>query len=111
MPNKTITNTEVAVTAIAVLHNNSYMLKVIDKQHSKEFGKTGAQIGSTFNIKRPWRKELDCWKRAFFHLMRTHRAGNECRIGAAVFVDMPMPKFSIKVDYDKDELVFVVEKE
>ena len=55
MPNKTITNTEVAVTAIAVLHNNSYMLKVIDKQHSKEFGKTGAQIGSTFNIKRPWR--------------------------------------------------------
>ena len=63
------------------------------------------------NIKRPWRKELDCWKRAFFHLMRTHRAGHECRIGAAVFVDMPMPKFSIKVDYDKDELVFVVEKE
>jgi len=55
MPNKTLTNTEVAVTAIAVLHNNSYMLKVIDKQHSKEFGKTGAQIGSTFNIKRPWR--------------------------------------------------------
>jgi hypothetical protein len=55
MPNKTLTNTEVAVTAIAVLHNNSYMLKVIDKQHSKEFGKTGAQIGSTYNIKRPWR--------------------------------------------------------
>jgi hypothetical protein len=55
MPNKTLTNTEVGVTAIAVLHNHSYMLKVIDKQHSKEFGKTGAQIGSTFNIKRPWR--------------------------------------------------------
>ena len=55
MPNKTLTSTEVAINAIDVLHNNSYMLKVIDKQHSKEFGKTGAQIGSTFNIKRPWR--------------------------------------------------------
>ena len=55
MPNKTLTSTEVAINAIDVLHNNSYMLKVIDKQHTKEFGKTGAQIGSTFNIKRPWK--------------------------------------------------------
>lgn len=55
MPNKTITSVEVAINAIDVLHNNAKMIQDIDKQYSSQFNKEGAKIGSTFNIKRPWR--------------------------------------------------------
>ncbi len=55
MPNKTLTSTEVAINAIDVLHNNAKLIQTMDKQYTSQFKKEGAKIGSTFNIKRPWK--------------------------------------------------------
>ena len=55
MPNKLLTNTEVAINAIDSLENSTKLIRIIDKQYSKMFEKEGAKIGSTYNIKRPWK--------------------------------------------------------
>src|SRR6185369_5549562 len=53
MSNTFITDARVAKEAMTEFHNQIGFVKNINKQYSKEFANTGAQIGNTINVKRP----------------------------------------------------------
>ena len=53
MSNTLITPTALTREALRVLHNNLVFAKGVNRQYSKEFGVTGAKIGSSINIRKP----------------------------------------------------------
>lgn len=50
--NTLITNAVVAKEVMAMFHNKIKFIKGINKQYSKEFNQTGAKIGTTINVKK-----------------------------------------------------------
>ena len=53
MSNSLLTVTQITREALRVLHNNLAFLKGVNRQYASEFGKTGAKIGTTVNIRKP----------------------------------------------------------
>ena len=53
MANTLLTPTALLREALRVLHNNLAFAKGVNRQYSKEFGISGAKVGSTINIRKP----------------------------------------------------------
>jgi hypothetical protein len=53
MANSLLTPTQITREALRVLHNNLAFLKGVNRQYSNEFGRTGAKIGTTVNVRKP----------------------------------------------------------
>jgi hypothetical protein len=53
MANTLLTPSMITKEALRVLHNNLVFVKGVNRQYSPEFGKSGAKIGSTINIRMP----------------------------------------------------------
>lgn len=58
MSNSLLTNDIIAKECLMSLKNNLVFTKNVNREYSKEFAKTGAKIGSTFNIRKPSRYEV-----------------------------------------------------
>lgn len=53
--NSLLTPSIIAAEALRMFENELSFTKRIDKQYSKEFAKTGAKIGNTITVRKPWR--------------------------------------------------------
>ena len=53
MANTLLTPVQITREALRVLHNNLAFIKGVNRQYASEFGKTGAKIGTTVNIRKP----------------------------------------------------------
>jgi hypothetical protein len=53
MANSLLTPVQIVRESLRVLHNNLVFVKGITRQYSDEFGRTGAKIGSTVNVRKP----------------------------------------------------------
>jgi len=53
MANTLLTPTALLREALRVLHNNLAFTRGVNRQYSKEFGISGAKVGSTINIRKP----------------------------------------------------------
>lgn len=53
MANSLLTPTQITREALRVLHNNLAFIKGVNRQYSNEFGRTGAKIGTTVNVRKP----------------------------------------------------------
>jgi hypothetical protein len=51
--NTLLTPTQITRKGLSVLHNNLVFTKGVNRQYSQEFGKVGAKIGSTINVRKP----------------------------------------------------------
>lgn len=51
--NTILTPVQITRKALAILHNNLVFAKGVNRQYSQEFGKVGAKIGSTVNVRKP----------------------------------------------------------
>lgn len=51
--NTLLTPVQITRKALAILHNNLVFAKGVNRQYSQEFGKVGAKIGSTVNVRKP----------------------------------------------------------
>ena len=51
--NSFLTDAKLTKEAMAILHNNLGFTKGVDRQYSNQFGKTGAKIGTTINVRTP----------------------------------------------------------
>lgn len=51
--NSLLTDAKITKEAMAVLHNTLSFVKGVDRQYSNQFGKSGAKIGSTINVRKP----------------------------------------------------------
>ena len=55
MANSLLTPSIIAAEALRMFENKLAFTSKIDKQYSKEFAKTGAKIGNTITVRKPWR--------------------------------------------------------
>lgn len=55
MSNSLLTPSVIAAEALMAFENQLGFTRKIDKQYSKEFAKTGAKIGNTITVRKPWR--------------------------------------------------------
>lgn len=55
MSNSLLTISMITNEALAVLENQLTFTKTVNKEYSKEFGRSGAKIGSTVNVRKPVR--------------------------------------------------------
>lgn len=55
MSNSLLTISMITNEALAVLENQLTFTKTVNREYSKEFGKSGAKIGSTVNVRKPLR--------------------------------------------------------
>ncbi len=55
MANSILTPSMVAAEALRMFENQLGFTRKIDKQYSTEFAKTGAKIGNTITVRKPWR--------------------------------------------------------
>jgi hypothetical protein len=53
MANTLLTPVQITREALRVLHNNLAFIKGVNRQYASEFGKTGAKIGTTVNVRKP----------------------------------------------------------
>ena len=51
--NQLLTDAKITKEAMSILHNSLGFVKGVDRQYSKEFGKSGAKIGTTINVRKP----------------------------------------------------------
>lgn len=51
--NSLLTDAKITKESMAILHNTLAFVKGVDRQYSKEFGKSGAKIGTTINVRKP----------------------------------------------------------
>lgn len=51
--NSLLTPVQITRKALAILHNNLVFSRGVNRQYSQEFGKVGAKIGSTVNVRKP----------------------------------------------------------
>lgn len=58
MSNSLLTPSVIAAEALRMFENELGFTKRIDKQYSKEFAKTGAKIGNTITVRKPWRPSV-----------------------------------------------------
>lgn len=55
MSNSLLTPSVIAAETLRMFENHLGFTRKIDKQYSKEFAKTGAKIGNTVTVRKPWR--------------------------------------------------------
>jgi len=55
MSNSLLTPSIIAAEALRMFENQLGFTRKIDKQYSKEFARTGAKIGNTITVRKPWR--------------------------------------------------------
>lgn len=58
MSNSLLTPSVIAAEALRMLENQLGFTQKIDKQYSQEFAKTGAKIGNTITVRKPWRPSV-----------------------------------------------------
>lgn len=58
MSNSLLTPSVIAAEALRMFENQLGFTRKIDKQYSKEFAKTGAKIGNTITVRKPWRPSV-----------------------------------------------------
>lgn len=51
--NSLLTDAKITKESLAVLHNTLGFVKGLNREYSKDFGKTGAKIGTTINVRKP----------------------------------------------------------
>lgn len=51
--NTLLTPVQITRKSLAILHNNLVFTRGVNRQYSQEFGKVGAKIGSTVNVRKP----------------------------------------------------------
>lgn len=58
MSNSLLTPSVIAAEALRMFENHLGFTQKIDKQYSKEFAQTGAKIGNTITVRKPWRPSV-----------------------------------------------------
>lgn len=58
MSNSLLTPSVIAAEAMRMFENQLGFTRQIDKQYSKEFAKSGAKVGNTITVRKPWRPSV-----------------------------------------------------